>query len=292
LAKTCHLRSSTDSQTSSSLVPIQAIGKQPPFFCIHPVGGNVLCYRDLARYLGIEQPFYALQALGLSGEQKPLTRIEDMAAHYIEALQTIQPQGPYYLGGWSLGGIIAFEMAQQLHQQGYEVALLALIDSYMPTVVNKSEAIDDAMLVASIAQDLGGIFGQNLSVSVDQLRQLNPDEQLNYVLEKAKRLNILPPEIGQQQMHQMLAVFKANHQAMYSYIPQIYPGKVTLLCASEQLVESNQSSSWGKLAAGGIEVHQIQGNHYTIVQEPQVQVLAKRLGVCMSHAGKIALIAS
>ena len=280
------LRQQTDSLSWSPLVPIQPTGNRSPFFCIHPVGGNVLCYLDLARQLGSEQPFYGLQSPGLNGEQEPLTRIEDMAAHYIEALQTIQSQGPYQIGGWSLGGVVAFEMAQQLHSSGHEVAMLALIDSYAPIAISRSEKIDEAMLVASLTRDLSGLFGKELLVSVDELQQLQPEEQLNHILEQAKMLNILPPEIGLQQMRQLLRVFKANLQAMYRYIPQPYPGRITLFCASEQIVEvtQDQTQGWGELTTVGIETHKIPGDHYSIIREPQVQVLAKQLGTYLHQA--------
>src|SRR6185295_16996263 len=120
-----------DSDTSrwSSLVPIQTEGARPPFFCVHAVGGNVLEYYNLALHLGTDQPFYALQSRGLSGEQ-PQKTIEDMAAHYLIEIRQLQPEGPYFIGGRSLGGMIAYEMACQLHAGGEEVALLALLDSY------------------------------------------------------------------------------------------------------------------------------------------------------------------
>jgi amino acid adenylation domain-containing protein len=279
------LRQQTDSLSWSPLVAIQPAGNRPPFFCIHPVGGNVLCYVDLARHLGCNQPFYGLQSPGLhGGEQEPLTRIEDMTSHYIEALQTIQPQGPYHLGGWSLGGIVAFEMAQQLYQQGHEVALLALIDTEAPMVINMPEEIDEAMLVASLARDMGGLFAKHLPGAVDELQQLEPDEQLNHILDQAKMVNILPPEVGSQQVRQLLQVFKANLQAISRYMPQRYPGRITLFCASEQVMEVTQAPGWAKLAAGGVETHKIPGDHYAIVQEPHVQILAERLRACLNQA--------
>jgi acyl carrier protein len=97
-----------------TLVAIQPGGSKPPLFCIHPVGGNVLCYRDLAHYLGQEQPVYGLQAVGLDGKQAPYKRVEDMAAHYIREIRASQPEGPYLLAGHSSAGMVAFEMAQQL----------------------------------------------------------------------------------------------------------------------------------------------------------------------------------
>jgi thioesterase domain-containing protein len=124
----------------SVIVPIQPQGSRPPFFCVHPVGGGVFCYRALARHLGSEQPFYGLQARDLIRGQEPHADIETMAADYLEALRSVQPAGPYRLGGWSLGGVTAFEMAQQLRRQGQSVALLTLIDSVVPSLLDQSLA--------------------------------------------------------------------------------------------------------------------------------------------------------
>jgi len=270
----------TDFQPSSPLVAIQTAGSQPPFFCVHPVGGNVLCYFDLARHLGKEQPFYGLQSPGLNGEQEPKTSIEDMAAHYIEALQAIQPSGPYYLGGWSLGGIVAFEMAQQLHFRGEEVAFLALIDSYTPAAINWYEEMNEASLLVHLARDMGGLFGKELPLSVDELQQFPPEEQLNYILERAKTLNILPPEVSLEQMHHLMRVFQANREAMLSYIPQPYPGKIALLSASEKplQVKLDPTQGWDELATHGLlDIQPIPGDHYAILRAPHVQLLAQQL---------------
>ena len=102
----------------SSLVPIQPLGSRPPFFCVHAVGGNVLEYYDLARHLGPDQPFYGLQSRGVNEHEAPHERIDEMAAHYIKELRQLQSHGPYFIGGRSLGGIIAYEIACQLRGQG------------------------------------------------------------------------------------------------------------------------------------------------------------------------------
>ncbi|MDF5731043.1 MAG: amino acid adenylation domain-containing protein [Rhizonema sp. PD38] len=126
------LSSKADSLPWSPLVPIQPAGSSPAFFCVHPIFGVVFPYYELAHHLGTNQPFYGLQPIGLDGKSSPLTRIEDMAAHYIEAIRRVQPKSPYYLGGWSFGGWVAFEMAQQLQKSGEEVALLAMLDTLAP----------------------------------------------------------------------------------------------------------------------------------------------------------------
>ena len=101
-----------------SLVAIQPEGKNPPFFAVPGVGGNVLVFARLAKLLGDAQPFYGLQARGLDGKEKPFMRVEEMAAHYIEEIRSIQPHGPYLIGGTCTGGLAAYEIAQQLMAQG------------------------------------------------------------------------------------------------------------------------------------------------------------------------------
>ncbi len=128
-----YFRRQAEPGSQSSLVPIQPAGGRPPLFLVHPAGGQVFPYIHLARSLGFEQPCYGLQAAGLDDGQDRLTRIEDMASRYIHALQTVQPTGPYFIGGWSMGGVIAFEMAQQLVGKGQEVASLVLVDAGLPT---------------------------------------------------------------------------------------------------------------------------------------------------------------
>lgn len=131
------LREPMLSQPWSPLVKIQPNGSKRPFFCLPGTGGNVMYLYHLARHFGSEQPFYALQARGLDGVQIPHARIEDMASDYIAAIQTIQPQGPYLLGGHSFGSFVAFEMALQLQKQGQEIATLVIFDTPAPTPENR-----------------------------------------------------------------------------------------------------------------------------------------------------------
>jgi thioesterase domain-containing protein/acyl carrier protein len=283
-------------QPFSCLVPIQPKGDRSPFFCVHPVGGNVLCYADLAHHLGDEQPFYGLQSVGLNGEQEPMTSLEDIAAHYIQAIQIIQPTGPYYIGGWSLGGVIAFEMAQQLSGSGQEIALLALMDSYTPQVIDQVSdqrkrvfsqnlgvrVLDDATLASYyFAQDLGSLLGKTLLVSLAQLQELELDAQLTYILEQARIAEILPPELGLTQIRRLFQVFQANIQARLRYRPQPYTGAIVLFCASEQAEEASAdlSQGWDTLAMAGLEKHLIHGGHYQLIKSPK---LAEKLKVYLT----------
>jgi phthiocerol/phenolphthiocerol synthesis type-I polyketide synthase E len=113
----------------SSLVAIQKQGTRPIFFCMHGAGGNVLIYRELARHLGVDQPFYGLQAQGLDGSRPPLGTIEEMAALYAKEIRRVQPHGPYLIGGYCMGGTLAYEVARQLRESGEAISLLALFDT-------------------------------------------------------------------------------------------------------------------------------------------------------------------
>ncbi|MEO1558214.1 MAG: amino acid adenylation domain-containing protein, partial [Cyanobacteria bacterium J06632_19] len=234
------LSGKTEAQTFSPLVVIQKAGDLPPFFCVHPVGGNVLCYTTLFRHLGNNRPFYGLQSPGLYGNTQPKNSIKEMATYYIEALQKVQPMGPLYLGGWSFGGIVAWEMAQQLQAMGQKVELLALIDSYAPKAIQ--EQVDETFLTHSLATDIGSIFGKELSISANELQKLQPEEQLNCILTEAKRLNILPPEIGIEYMSSLFEVFKTNLKAMYNYQPLPYSGRTVLFSAKDEAPEHGWNS--------------------------------------------------
>src|SRR4030095_1614157 len=147
------LRRGASSISWSCLVELQASGSRSPLFLVHPAGGNVLCFSDLARRLGSDRPVYGLQTPGLYRERPLYTRIEDLAAHYIEAIRTVQPEGPYLLGGWSLGGIIAYEMAQQLIAQDQRIGHLLMLDSAINSVMEENVGGDEETPDDEDAQD-------------------------------------------------------------------------------------------------------------------------------------------
>ncbi|MEH2313979.1 MAG: beta-ketoacyl synthase N-terminal-like domain-containing protein [Nostoc sp.] len=275
-------------QTSSPLVAIQPQGSKPPLFFVHPVGGNILCYYELSLHLGSDQPFYGLQALGLNGESQPYTRIEDMAAKYIEALREIQPNGPYFLGGWSMGGIVAFEMATQLIRNGDRVAMLAMLDSPAPVNREQIAEIDhynDVKILVDFAIDMAQSAGKNLSGSVEQLQGLTLDEQLSYFLKQARIVNLVPLDFELEQLRYLLKVFKSNVLALQSYIPQVYPNRIIYFHASDEVSNDlhNPTLSWNELSGEPIEIVTIPSNHYTIITKPHIQVLVKHLNLFLNQ---------
>ncbi|MDF5717238.1 MAG: SDR family NAD(P)-dependent oxidoreductase [Rhizonema sp. NSF051] len=280
------LQQTTDSQPWSPLVEIQPRGLKRPFFCLPGGGGNVLYFYHLANYLGLDQPFYGLQARGLDGKTPAYTCIQDMATDYIKVIQGVQPQGPYLLGGHSFGGLVAFEIALQFQQQGQEVALLAIFDAKAPIPDNKPVEIqkDDTQYLIEMVNMAEEFFGKNLSVSEDTLRSLMPDEQLNYFLERLKIAEIFPPQATLEQVNGFLEAYKANIKAIYAYMPQqVYRNQITVFPAKEQ-VRDNLLMDWDKYSLKSVETYEVPGEHITMLAEPHVQVLAKHLKVCLEQA--------
>ncbi|HEX7314138.1 MAG TPA: amino acid adenylation domain-containing protein [Pyrinomonadaceae bacterium] len=267
---------------SSTLVMLQPHGRRPPFFCVHPAGANTLCYAELARQLGEEQPFYGLQAPGLDGRDEPLANFEELAALYVEAVRSIQPHGPYLLGGWSMGGPVAFEMARQLRAQGQPVALLALLDSHAPGDAAKGIPTDDETLLGMFAGNLGRRHG----VELEDLRGHTFDEKLSRLGQLAVETGALPAGSDARHIQRLFRVFKANIRALVEYEPRKYPGRITLFRARRRFDDSPSDplDGWDALASEGVELHVTPGTHYSMIETPYAESLAARLRACVEGA--------
>ncbi|WGV25108.1 non-ribosomal peptide synthetase [Halotia branconii] len=290
------LQQDSDSANCSCLVAIQPDGSKPPLFCLPGAGGTPFYLSNLARCLGQDQPFYSFQANNLSGELEAITQVEDIAVNYIQELLAIQPQGPYFLAGHSFGGKVAFEMAQQLISKGHEVALVAIIDSKAPFEQENliGHDWDNAKWLVEFARATELVFAKNLDIADDILRSLVWEEQLKYVLQRLKMVDILPPDAEITQLNNMVQILKAN--SLVNYVPQrFYATHITLLRANEGAVEKPdselhsqilQDSTWGwsKFSTKPVNLHFIPGNHITMMNPPHVQALAECLKVCIKQA--------
>jgi thioesterase domain-containing protein len=259
-----------------TLVPIQPAGSLRPFFCIHPAGGTVFCYKELSNLLGPEQPFYGLQSRGLNGEQAPATRIEDMAADYIEALRTVQPEGPYHLGGWSIGGVVAFEMARQLARHDQRVDRIALFDSDFPE--KDPPSLDPAKFMIEFALHAG------LNLATEQLVRMTPDEQLTLVLDEARKANLFPADLNVADFRRVFQnyseVFQANIRATRAYVPAPSSQRVVQFRAASKSATTDYEPRWlWEQLVPKVDLYQVPGDHYTILREPNVQTLARQLAV-------------
>jgi pimeloyl-ACP methyl ester carboxylesterase len=202
------------------LVPLQPEGSGTPWFMVHPPGGIVVCYQALSQRIGRERPFYGIRSRGLHGESDLLSRMEEMAEEYVAAIREVQPRGPYILGGWSAGGLVALEMAQQLRGQGESIRMLALLDT-------SPETADDP----NWSDQPGMEYGLDLSLS--ELSHLGPDEQLPYLWQHAMRLGLIESGVPMHVAHQVLDDLKRifhHHMVLTDrYVVRPYPGQITRL---------------------------------------------------------------
>ncbi|NIP26446.1 MAG: amino acid adenylation domain-containing protein [Phycisphaerae bacterium] len=279
----------------SSLVAIQPSGTNPPLFFVHAHGGNVVGYYDLARHLGPDQPFYGVQAQGLDGESAGKQRFEDMAAHYIEEIRTVQPRGPYFLGGWCLGGNVAFEMAQQLQAQGEEVALLAMVQSthssyprYLPNITWFRRLIYRII--------------ERIDLEVSNFLEVETKAKWPYLATRAKRaitiiqakvekiIAALLPQfqghIVHSQAYTLETLKEAHAEAYRNYKAKPYQGYVMLFRAKKQPlgIYPDPKLGWGELIEGGLEIHEAPGYRIGLLSEPRVRIVAEQLRACLEKA--------
>ena len=247
----------------SLIVPIQPRGDRPPFFFVHGLGGAVLRFQALARHMAPDQPFYGIQPQGIDGGMPFLRTVEQMASCYIGEMRQAQPQGPYFIGGYSFGGLVAFEMARQLQAAGEEVAFLGMVDTYPGRPKSNT-------------------------VLLKTLLDLPHRQQAAYVTSKItkyrrglrRRFDALFLPKALKEIREILA------QAEQTYRPHSYFGSATWLRASEKGLRGldNAQDDWSKWVTGGIEIHEIDGDHGSIMNEPMVGALAEKLRSCLAKA--------
>lgn len=299
------------------LVPLQTEGDRLPLFCI-PGGVGIVSYlAPLARNLGHDQPVYGLQARGLDGHTSSFATIEEMATAYLEAIQTVQPHGPYYLGGHSLGGKIAYAMAQELQRQGEKVAMVAILDTDAPTPTNQvnqttaqlSTNKDEWMLF--FVEAIEALVGQRLELATEAWPDLSTDARLTHLYERLAAIGWLPIATLDE-LRGMFAVFQAAFQMEYTPTDLI-PTPLALFRAEPEAewdVESmariserqerllgpatddidddvdNRAAQaqdddpfwgWSAYAHGDVAIYQVPGNHISMMNPPHVEVLARLL---------------
>jgi aspartate racemase len=275
----------------SSLVPIQPGGSKTPLFCVHGGGGNVLLFRDLARHLGSDYPFFGLQSQGLDGKGNYLTTVAEMASHYLKEIRELQPEGPYYLGGFCMGGAVALEMAQRLLEQNQEVRLLAMFDTYNHNGTAPGRSFADRLRY----------LRQKAQFHWANITQLPSKERIGYLAEKFRgtrqrglanltlKLANLPKLFGSRVAKPMdgIALEDVNDQAGFSYRPKTYPGAITLFLPQRNYYfVGKPGMGWPEFAAGGLNVIELPVYPGGMFVEPYVRALADKLRACIDEAEK------
>jgi len=281
------LRSSTKSVKSSPhLVPIQPKGSKTPIFAMHAGQGHVLFYANLSLHLGLDQPFYGLQARGMDGLERPILQMEQMAACYLSEIRKVQPNGPYYLAGYCLGAQIAFEIAKQLTLEGQEIALLANFNGISPIFnhPNLHNNALDGIPRARFTKALGHLKKRTLKNKVDSLvlKSIRGVRSLFFILINAFNSSVFnfclffkikpPGRIAR------LHVTQSNYLVQTKYNPRPYPGSMIIFRSPE--IYWDPYLGWKTYIKGKIKTFDIPGKHKTrrdVMNEPHVQILAKQL---------------
>ncbi len=284
---------------ASPLVPIQPAGTRPPLFVAPPASGSTFVYIELAHALGDDQPLYALQALGLDGQAPVDVTVEDMARHYVDAIRTVQPHGPYHLAGFSFGALVAYEMAVQLAAAGEPPGLVALldepapIDGYRPSLWLMARLIasgarsatvpilQDYLYLARQSKEEGGPRGLGARAVELVRRFVGRSAIASFVPEESRRLALRQPA-----MTALAELYLLHCRLTVTYEPRAYPHALTLFKATDISGARGRdiTQGWRMLAAGGVDVHRAQGEHMTMLRHPNVTSLAARLSACLDAA--------
>ncbi|MFZ5828642.1 MAG: SDR family NAD(P)-dependent oxidoreductase, partial [Planctomycetota bacterium] len=254
------------------LLPLQAEGHFSPLFCVHPAGGDVRCYLELARQLRGVQPVYALRARGLGEGESPHGSMETMAGDYLSAVRTVQPMGPYHLAGWSTGGVFAYEMARQLLAQGEAVAALWLFDTPTPAIFRDVDLGDDARFLFDLVNFSNWFAGTTMQVSYESLHRMDPQRRLERLLAEGKQHAVLPPGATTDQLRRILDVCRENVRLLMTYKPLPLSAPLYLFRPddTEVLAEASGQSldedlGWEKTIGFSPHMIHVPGNHFSMM---------------------------
>nr|WP_317937097.1 non-ribosomal peptide synthetase/type I polyketide synthase [Streptomyces cellostaticus] len=252
-----------------ALVPVRTTGSRPPLVFVHPVGGDVLCYAELAGLLGDDQPFYALQLPDVE-----LLSVEDMAAHYAAAVREALPDGPYRLGGWSMGGVIALEMAARLTASGAEVDLLAVVDLMEPPGPAEGAPVADEVLLSWFARDLAGLAAVDWELPPEAFDSRPPVQVLHT---EARAAGALSDDIDLDTLSRIVSRFQNNYRALLRHAPSSFAGRVLSLRAADGGATVETASRWMAYFPGDADLVDVPGDHYTVMRGERLRILAGEL---------------
>ena len=251
-----------------AMVPVRGTGSKVPMFFV-----SVQSARELASHLDPERPFYALHPRGLAGYE-PDTRVEEMAASYIDEVRQVQPHGPYVLGGNCLGGLVAFEMARQLAAEGEEVAKTVIVECYAPGLRGFKPRTLDGRLRRRVKLTLAYMEESRVGALLVSLwSTLHYRDRV-----RAK------PMLDESSLRTIKRVQRSNLRALLAYAPPTYPGAVTVF-RGDRDHEDVPNLGWDSYALGGVEIHDTHGAHDSVLYEPQVEGLAQKVEACLESAG-------
>jgi thioesterase domain-containing protein/acyl carrier protein len=275
-------------RTFDPVVALRTSGDRPPLFLVHPMGGNVLCYLDLAKHLAVDQPVYALQAAGAEPGAMPLRTVSDLAASYIAAIRRVRANGPYNIGGWSFGGYVAIEMARQLADE--ELARLILLDTTALGVGPHPVVPESDLITWFFGELLLEAYGINAAELTFEFHGTDRDALFDSTLHYAIEAGIVPAESSPQLIRRLYEIFRANYEATLNYRHQPLDRDITLLRSIGELpaelagphslvgtMFASPTNGWEILTPRSLRVVEVAGDHLSMMSEPHVADVAAKL---------------
>ncbi|NUQ61200.1 MAG: SDR family NAD(P)-dependent oxidoreductase [Pirellulales bacterium] len=265
------------------LVLLQRGGDMPPLFCVHPIGGDIRCYVDLARSLSGDRPVYALRGRGIEGTLDPHGSVDELAGDFLGSIREIQPRGPYYLAGWSTGGIYAYEMARRLHARG-ELGGLVFLDTPTPAIFKHVDLDDEARFLYDLVNFSNYFAGTSMQVSYEELRSQKAEDRLAIALEEAKRHGMMRADVSTDYVHRLVEASRANVRALMNYTPPpldhpiwFFRPTVTTVLEEASGQELEGDLGWGQIPGLTLLVETVPGDHFTMMTGENSRFLADQL---------------
>ncbi len=287
---------SSGSQRYKALVPLKPSGERAPWFALHPLGGNLGCYLDLSRALNKDVPLYGFMGRGSDGVSAPHASLDEMISEYIAAIREVQSDGPYYVMGWSAGGIYAYELTRRLRESGYEVGALVLIDTPLPSIYDNIDLEDDARFLFDFTNFANRFLKAEMKVTYEALRRAGKDQALQIVLDEAKRQKLLAENASLEYIERLVEVGRSHVSFIKSYALKPSDFAVDLICPQQPHVLSELAGhklptdlGWEVVLGDRLSLHQSPGDHFSMMLGDAATDLAKRIEICrersMSAAG-------
>ena len=284
---------SVDTPSDQAIVAMQTGGKKPPLFCVHPAGGDVLCYLELSRALGPDYPFYAFEAAVDSNGVLRHRTVTEMAAAYLEGMRKMQAKGPYRIAGWSLGGLVAAEMAEMLAKQGESVAFVALFDTVIQAPGFTPEFRVDVPQCLAFVRYLELYHHRTLGVAEHELAKRRGDDLIAYLAERMHSAQVLLPGVDVGYARRLINTFVDHTKAYFEHVPSRFTSRMTLMrartpSATELVFPSMPTKArtlgWNEYCVEPLTVIDVAGDHMTMLSPGLVGELAERLRIALDES--------
>lgn len=291
------LRTGGASEDSSALVPIQPQGQRAPLFFVHPAGGNVLCYYELSRELGDSVPFWGLQAPVTGGSQRNPGSIRDMARAYLDAMLAVDAGAAPVLGGWSMGALVAFEIARIYQEERGTAPTVVILDQLAPgdegevgAFTKDPEGVPDdrTSRLLTFSDKVSELVGEDLGVTAQALTGMSPVEQAGVLLERFKAFDLAPETTVVRDFSGFLDLMLEHNRITAEYGGEVYGGRVVVFRAEERISGAGTDRpvrlpelGWQRLSRHPVEIVATPGSHVSMMRSPHVQLLARRLAAVL-----------